>query len=126
MVYRDLELLADLPDGLVRRVVQRREAGAGRRAGEENAAAEPGGLRPLDLLDRAFDVVEHDLRDAGATTRRAVAEVGEPSVVRLQAGPPQLGVARVLRRRLLHERTARVEGRDRVGEDHLGDAAVGL
>ena len=59
---------------------------------EEDAAGEAVVLCPPDFVYRGRDVVQHDLRDAGAAARRSVAEVGEPAVVRAQAGGPAFEV----------------------------------
>ena len=95
VVDRHAELLAHRPDRLVVLVVERQQPAAGGRAGEQDAAGEPVVVRPADLLHRRVDVVEQDLRDAGATSGRAGAEVGQPAVVRLQPGPAQFEVVRV-------------------------------
>ena len=126
VVHRHAELLAHRPDRLVGRGVEGRQARAGRRAGEQHPAGQPGAARPADLVDRGVDVAEQDLRDAGASPRRRRAEVDEPPVVGAQAGPAQLELAGVRGRRARRERGLREEGRHGVGEQHLGDDAVGL
>ena len=95
VVDRHAELLAHRPERLVVALVELGQPDARRRAGEQHAAGEPGVVGPADLLDRRLDVVEHDLRDAGATAGCVVAEVDEPAVVGLEPGPALLDVGGV-------------------------------
>jgi hypothetical protein len=81
---------------------------------------------PADLLDGALDVVQHDLADPGPAARGVGAEVGQPPVVGPQAGPAALEVPGPGARRLVDQRHLREERRHGVGEQHLGDDAVGL
>ena len=104
VVDRQPDLLAHRPDRLVVGGVERRDARAGRCAGEQDAAGQPVLGGPADLGDRALDVVQHDLADAGPAPRRVGAEVGEPAVVGPQPGPAPLEVAGAGARRLVHER----------------------
>ena len=83
-----VEVFAHCPQRLVVGCVERREAGVGRDAGQQDATEQIRLPRPLGLLDRVVDVVEEDLRDSGATPGRLGAEVGEPSVVGLDPGEP--------------------------------------
>jgi len=81
-------------------------------------------LRPLDVADGFVDVVEEDLRNAGASLGSERHEVGEPAVVGADAGQP----ARELlgRRRARDHRAGREERRHGVRKDHLRRSAVGL
>ena len=88
VVHRHVEVGARGPDRVVVGREQRRELRVGRHAGKQDAAEEAVLARPLDLGHRVVDVVQEDLRHAGAPARRVGAEVGEPPVVRLQPGPP--------------------------------------
>jgi hypothetical protein len=76
---------------------------------------------PVDVLHRLTDVVERDEGLAGPTARSLRAEVGQPTVVGHPGLTFELGTregAGVVRRRHL-------EGPS-VGEEHLGDDALGL
>jgi hypothetical protein len=126
VVDRQADRLARRPDGLVVGCVERGHTRTGWRAGQQHATGEPVVGGPFDLGDRALDVVQHDLADAGAPTGRVGAEVGQPPVVGPKAGPASVEVAGPRAGRLVHERHLREERRDRVGEDHLGHDAVGL
>jgi hypothetical protein len=81
-------------------------------------------VAPAHVGDRVIDVVEEDLPDPGAPLREARAPVGEPAVVRADAGEAQLVL--LGHRRARDDRARREERRDRVGERHLRDDAVGL
>ena len=104
--------------------MQRRQAGVGRNAREQDPAEEVVLARPADLLDRGGHVVEEDLRHARASPGHVVAEVDHPPVVGLEPRPPQLEVFR--RREARGEVAAREERRHRVGEQHLRDHTVVL
>ena len=104
---RHAELLAHRPQWLVVGGVQRRDAGPGRCAGQQHAAGQPRLVRPAHLGHRPVDVVQHDLGDAGPAAGGRGAEVGQPAVVGVQAGPAQLEVAGGGPRRLLRPATAR-------------------
>ena len=119
------ELLADRPQRVVLLGVERVDVlGVGRHRRDQDPAPEVVLLDPTDVGDRLVDVVEEDLADAGASLRVLAAPVGEPAVVRPDAGEAQLEV--VGGRRAREQRHAREERRDRVREDHLADDAVGL
>ena len=126
VVHRQAELLAHLPQRLVAGVEQLGQTEARRRAGQQHPAAQAGGMGASHLGHRRLDVVQGDLRDAGAAAGRVGAEVGEPAVVRLEAGPPPFHVARGERRGLAGERDLGEERRHGVREDDLGDLAVEL
>ncbi len=70
------------------------------------------------------NVIGEDLDDAGPAPRGGRAEVGQPAVVGLHAGPAPFVV--LGRRRQGDEVPLGEEGRDRVGEEDLGRDAVGL
>ena len=72
--------------------------------------------------DGFVDIVEEDLREAGATLGMVAAEVGQPTVVRPQPGEAQFEI--VGRRRRRDDLTGRKERRHGVGEHDLGDDAV--
>ena len=79
---------------------------------------------PAHLGDGVVHVVGEDLHDAGPPARRGGAEVGQPAVVGLDAGPAPLVV--LGRRGQRDQVPLGEEGGDRVGEEHLGRDAVGL
>ncbi len=79
---------------------------------------------PAHLGDRVGHVVGEDLDDAGAAARRGGAEVGQPAVVGLDAGPAALVV--LGRGGQRDQVPLGEEGGDRVGKEHLGRNAVGL
>ena len=74
----------------------------------------------------ALDVVQHDLDDAQASSGSCGAEVGQPPVVGPQSGPAELEVALGGAGNLHLKRRLGIEGRNGVGEDHLGDDPVRL
>ncbi len=126
VVDRHAELFAGLPDRVVVGRVERRDARPGRRSGKQDSATESCFGRPADLLDGRVDVVEHDLRDARPLSRCLGAEVGEPAVVCLEAGPAPLEITGTVGRRLVQQADRGEERRNRVGEDDLAHHAVGL
>ena len=79
-------------------------------------------LGPAHVGDRFVDIVEEDLREAGAALGMIGAEVGEPAVVSPQSGEAQLEI--VGRRRGRDDLAGGEERRHRVREDDLGDDAV--
>ena len=83
---RDVALLADLPDRVVRRREQRLDPGRVGRDAREQHAAEAVLVAPDDVVDRFVDVVQEDLRLPGAAPGRLRTEVGEPAVVGPDAG----------------------------------------
>ena len=126
-VQHDAELFAQIPERLVAR--DPRAAATAEFGGDvrQQDAAEHVAccsLRPTDLGERVVDVVQEDLRETGAPAGRGRAEVGDPTVVRLHAGPPAFVVGR--RRLERGEVALREERRDRVREQHLGDDALRL
>ena len=124
LLIDDVVLRARGPDRLVLRRVVEVDGRARRHTGQQDPAGEPGLLAPDHLRHRVVDVVQQDLRDAGAAARRLRAEVDHPAVVRLEPGPAQLVLLRGRRRG--DEVGAREERRDRVREQDLGDDAVGV
>ncbi len=124
-VHRNTEVLADLPQPVVLRVVQRLDPlDVRRQVREQDAAAQSVLLDPLDVLDRLVDVVEEYLRDAGALGGCVVAEVLQPTVVRPHARESLVEVFGP--RRTGQDGGTREERRHRVGEEHLADRAVTL
>ena len=124
-VDRHVEIGTDLPQRLVVVLPQRRQVGIGRDGGQQNAAEGVEGLGgPAHLGDRVGHVVGEDLDDAGPPARRGGAEVGQPAVVGLDAGPAALVV--LGRRRQGDQVPLGEEGGHGVGEEHLGRNAVGL
>ena len=109
VVDRHAELLAHRPDRVVVLGVERQQPGAGGCAGEEDAAGEPVAVRPADLLDRRVDVVQQDLRDAGAASRRARRRSRRASGC-APAAPPSAARGRA-RRRAVPASPARPRGR---------------
>ena len=124
VVHDETERFAARPERFVHVGPERRDLVVGRHTREQHAAEESGRGDELHFPERVVEVVQQDLGDAGAATGRGRAEVGEPAVVRLQSGPPVLVLVAVRRRS--HERARREERRDRVGEQDLGDDAVGF
>ena len=122
---RNAELLARPPHRVEGRVVEGRDVrhvvGTAR---QQHAAAQPVLGDPVDVGDGVIDVIQEDLPDAGAPVGRDRAEVGEPAVVRPDAGQAQLVL--LGRRRTGDHGTGREERRHRVREDHLADDTVGL
>ena len=124
VIDRHVEVLAGGPDRVVVRGDKRWESRVGRHARQQDPAEEVMFTRPGDLRHGVVDVVEEDLRHAGTTSRRFRTEVGQPAVVRPEAGPAQL-VA--LRGRWPRQQIARgKEGRNGVGEQDLRHDAIVL
>ena len=92
--------------------------------GQQHTAAqtELGDLRHLG--DGFVEVSEQDLAHPGAPLGRQGAEVGQPAIVRTQAGPAQLELAGGLRWRGGQARL-RKERRHGIGEDDLPRDAFG-
>ena len=126
MVHRHLELVAGLPQRFVTGIVQLRNTETGGCARQQHAAEETVVAGPAHLGDRTVDVEEIDLHHTRPASRRVVAEVDEPAVVRLEPGPSALGVGCGQRGRLRGQRGLGIEGWDGVGIDDLGDDAIGL
>ena len=121
-VQRHPELRGHRPQRLVARVVvERQRADAGGKQDPAQAVL----LRPGHLTHRLVEVVDGDHGDPGVAAGVQRAEVGEPPVVRPRADRLQLPVGA-----LGAGATRRVERRrvvlGAVGEDHVGDDAVGL
>ena len=116
-VHRHVVCLARSPHRCVALVVERRRFGVVEEDRDRHAL-QPLGSGTLDLRDREVDVVDRELRDAGASAAGLRAEVGQPPVVREQPRGAQL--ARV--------RLAPASGDERaaVREHDLGDDAVVL
>ena len=123
-VDRHVELGADLPQGLITRMVVGRMRSPHDR---DHDRAQPVLLRPAHLRNGLVDVVEgeHD-RDAAAPLGGHLAELGEPAVVGPGPGP--------LERRVDAARgqtESRAEGwgvhlRDAVRKDHLSGDAIAV
>ena len=110
---------------LVTRIPERRDLGVRWHVRQQDPAEHVHVLvRPPDLGDRVVDVVQEDLGESGAPARRGRAEVGDPTVVRLEPGPTPFVVGR--RRLQRGEVALREERRHRVREQHLGDDALRL
>ena len=102
--------------------VERGDAGAGGDPGQQHTAAQSqlGDLRHLG--DGLIEIPEQDLAHPGASLRRQRAEVGQPAIVRTQAGPAQLELPGGLRWGRGQARL-RKERRHGIGEKNLpGDA----
>ena len=124
-VDHDTQLLAHRPERVVLLGVEGVDVlGVGRHRGDQDPAPEVVLLDPPDVGDGLVDVVEEDLADAGAALRVLGAPVGEPAVVRPDAGEAQLEVFGGRRPR--QQRHAREERRHRVREDDFTDDSVGL
>jgi hypothetical protein len=96
LVDRDVELGAHLPERLQVGHVQR--VGLPERAvhRKQDAAGQSQRLDCADLGHGIVDVPEHHLRDPGPPVRGGGAEIRQPAVVRLQAGPTALVISAVL------------------------------
>ena len=70
--------------------VERRDASAGDNSGQQHTAAQPQLGDLCHLGDGFIQVPEQDLAHPGAPLGRQGAEVGQPAIVRTQAGPAQL------------------------------------
>ena len=124
---RHAELLAHRPQRLVVAARTAAAAGAGRHAGQQHAAGEPG--RPPPSAPRR---PRRRCRAAGSARCRP----GGPGAAAQKSASQRLWARRPAQRRsrspasaagrLEHERRLREERRDRVREDDLGDDAVGL
>ena len=121
----DVEVLTALPQGLVDRLPQGREAAAGGHAGQQDAAARiEVGRGPGDLAEGVVDVVDEELGDARPPARGLGTEIGEPAVVGLDAGPSPFVIRRA---RGPGDQVALLEeGRNGVGKENLGGDSVGL
>ena len=118
-----VEIRDDLPQPVVRRVVERLDPfDVGRHVGDEDATAEAVVLDPADVLNGVIDVVEEDLTDPGPALGELVAEVHQPAVVRPDPGQPVLVVLGLGRWGEEHEPGE--ERGHRVREDDLADHAV--
>ncbi len=123
-VHRDVEVLQRGPQPVVLGVVERPDPGdVGRDRRQQHAATETVLLDPGRVRDGVVDVVQEDLSDAGALDRTPRAEVHHPAVVGVDPGPPPCVVVGL--RGPGEEDEARVEGRHRVGEQHLAHDPVG-
>ena len=123
-VDRNVQVLQDSPQRIVVGVIKRfhpcHVGGDGR---EEDTAAQTLLLDPCDIGDGVADVVEEELTHACALGRSLGAEVHQPSIMCLDAGPPVLVL--LGRWRSGEEDKPRIERRHRVGVDHLPYDAVG-
>ena len=90
---------------------------------EEHPAAETVLLDPRDILNRIVDVVQEELADPRTLNGLAPAEVGEPSIVRQDAGTTVFILFRLGRAR--KEDESRVERWHCVREHDFADDAVG-
>ncbi len=118
-VQHDAELFAQVPERLVDRIPQGRDRGVRRHVRQQDAAEHVDVLLPpADLGERVVDVVQEDLREPGTPAGRGAAEVGHPTVVRLQTRPTMVVVERG--RLECREVALREEGRHGVREQHLG------
>ena len=124
-VHRHVELLAQRPHRLPRRIPQAGQVRSWRQRRQQDP---PSGVdvlgRPPHLGQGVVDVVGEDLSDPGSPAWCLRAEVGQPPVVGLDPGPPALVVG--LGRRQGQQAALLEEGRHRVREQHLGGNAVGL
>ena len=126
VVDHHVELLADGPQRLVGVVPQRLDVGmVGRDPRQQHAALEATlVLCPTNLGDGVVDIVQQDLDDAATTSPVLLAELGQPPIVRLEAGPPTCVVGRGRHRR--QQAGGGEERRNRVREQDLGRDAVGV
>ena len=124
-VDRHLEVLAHRPQPVVvGMVVLVDPVDVGRQGRQQDAAAQPVVLDPVDVLDGVVEVVHEDLADAGPPLGVAPAEVDEPPVVGTDAGEPVLVLVGLGRPGEQHE--AREERGHGVGEQDLAGHAVGV
>ena len=116
---RELQLGAHGPERLVLRVVEADHLQ--HVIARKQHSQQAGALRRPNFGDGLVDVVEEDLREPGPPVRRLAAEVGQPAVVRAQAGEPEL-VFLAGPRPGSGEHPGRIERRCRVREeDFRGD-----
>ena len=123
-VHRDVEVLQGGPQPVVLGVVERPDPGdVGGHRRQQHPTTEAVLLDPRRVRDGVVDVVQEDLPDAGPLDRTPRAEVHHPAVVGVDPRPPA-GVVVGLRGPGEQDEP-RVEGRHRVGEQHLAHDAVG-
>ena len=95
----------------------------GRDAWQQNAG-ETVLLGPAHIVERGIDIVEQNLGESGALIGCLRAEIGQPTVVCTQ--PCEAEVEVVSRRSRSNDCASWEEGRDGVGEQDLGNHAVGM
>jgi len=120
-VQRHLQVFEQAPD----RVELRGEQRAFLVEGRQQDTAQARVPRPADLGQRALDIVEADVGHPAEALRRDGDEIGEPPVVRGQAGRDLFRLAVVTDERL-PDRRAELERPTEVGEEDLGRPAVAV
>ena len=127
MVHGHREFFTHLPQRfVVGAVVQLGQATVGRHTRQQHATGETIRFGPTNFGYCRVDVVQQDLGDAGATAWRERAEVGQPTVVRLQACPSASHIGSIYCGRLKRKRRPWVKRGHSVWVDDLGHNAIGL
>jgi hypothetical protein len=124
-VDRHFEILDDLPQSVVFRIVKRSHPLDIRwDIGQQDAAPQAVLFDPVDVSDGVVDLIEEDLTDAGPSLGKLGAEVDQPTVMGPDAGQTMLVVLGPGRRS--EENEIRKEGGNGVRKDDLSDDAISL
>ena len=75
VVDRNFKLFAQRPDGLVDRVIQLWQMGAGSDTGQKDTTHETGIFDPADLGQGVVDIIQHQLRHTGVAAGRGRADL---------------------------------------------------
>ncbi|MEZ5348969.1 MAG: hypothetical protein R2714_07195 [Microthrixaceae bacterium] len=122
-VDRHVEVLEDLPQRVVARVIERlHPLDVGSDVGQQDPTPESVLLDPTHILDRVVDVIEEDLAHPCTPFGELPTPVDEPPVVRVDARATMAVL--LVCRGLGEEHEAGEERRDGVGEHHLTHYAV--
>src|ERR1700733_5619045 len=124
-VYGYLKILDDLPESVIGGIVERSDPRDIRcDIGEEDTAAEPVLLDPMDVGNGVVNVIEEDLTDTGAALGKVTTEIHQPTVVSPNAGKTMLvlfGPGGCCEKDEAGEKWG-----DGIGEDDLADDAIGF